>query len=333
MYGKLSDSYFKNLDDVQAQTDGFPKIPINKVGVRNIQVPFSLQIRGSEEFFHTVARVSSYCDLGKERKGINMSRISRSINEFVPRFGKYEEVVNAVKTLKKNHNSKSAWIKIKFTYIISGISPLSQETSYEPVEVEMECYVDENDKIRNFITVESTEMSLCPCSKNMSLLINNLTPREQSWMEEQHIPDSLRTKIENAGFGAHNQKSIIRVTVEVFNGAMIWIEDLVDVIRRNSSCPTYTTLKRPDEKYVTEVSYMGGFYDEDGVFIQQPGFGPKFVEDIGRGIANELNAWMEGANSQPALIVDYCIVTENKESIHSGDISAVSVIFPGKELE
>jgi len=330
MYGKLSDEFFKKVDDIQAQTDGFPKIPINKVGVRNIQIPFTLQIKGSKQLFHTVARVSSYCDLGKEKKGINMSRISRSINEFVPKFGKYEEVIKAVRALKKNHNSKSAWIKIKFTYIIESSSPLTQQKSYEPVEVEMECYVDENDRIRNFITVESTEISLCPCSKNMSLLINNLTKEEKEWFTNATIPESLRTKIMNAGFGAHNQKSIIRVTVEVNGNNTIWIEDIVEIIQRNSSCQSFTTLKRGDEKYVTEVSYMGGYYDEDGNFIpSKNNNGPKFVEDIGRDIANELNKWL----NEQHIILDYCIVTENQESIHSGDISAVSIIYPGKELQ
>jgi len=330
MYGTLSDEFFKKVDDIQAQTDGFPKIPINKVGVRNIQIPFTLQIKGSKQLFHTVARVSSYCDLGKEKKGINMSRISRSINEFVPKFGKYEEVIKAVRALKKNHNSKSAWIKIKFTYIIESSSPLTQQKSYEPVEVEMECYVDENDRIRNFITVESTEISLCPCSKNMSLLINNLTKEEKEWFTNATIPESLRTKIMNAGFGAHNQKSIIRVTVEVNGNNTIWIEDIVEIIQRNSSCQSFTTLKRGDEKYVTEVSYMGGYYDEDGNFIpSKNNNGPKFVEDIGRDIANELNKWL----NEQHIILDYCIVTENQESIHSGDISAVSIIYPGKELQ
>lgn len=333
MRGQISDKFFQRVDDIQAKVDGFPKIPINKVGVRSIKIPFALRIKdspNSADLFHTVATVSSYCELSRDKKGINMSRISRSINEFVPRFGNYEEIENAVRSLKKNHESESAWIKVKFDYIMKKNAPLSKEISYEPCAVEMECYIDKQDNIRNFITVESTEMSLCPCSKNMSLLINNMTERERNEFEEAILPDTLRSKILNAGFGAHNQKSMIRITIEVNNGNTIWIEDIVDAIQRNSSCPSYTTLKRADEKYVTEVSYMGGYYDEDGNFIpSENNNGPKFVEDIGRGIANELNDWLNNQH----LIMDYCIVTENQESIHSGDISAVSVIYPGKELE
>ncbi len=67
-----------------------------------------------------------------------------------------------------------------------------------------------------------------------------------------------------AGYGAHNQKSEIDIKVDVNLDNKIWIEDLVDICKYASSCATYSTLKRGDEKYVTEASYMGKYIDNDG---------------------------------------------------------------------
>jgi GTP cyclohydrolase I len=64
-------------------------------------------------------------------------------------------------------------------------------------------------------------------------------------------------------------------------------------VEREASCEIFGLLKRADEKFVTERAYNN----------------PKFVEDIVRDIANDLN--------QDARIVYYKIETENFESIHN----------------
>ncbi len=334
--GTISKQFLDKVDDIQALNSGFPRIPIQKVGVRNIKIPFTLKVKGQEEMFHTVASVSSYCELDENKKGINMSRISRSINDSIPQFGCYEQVEQAVKDLKRNHGSESAWIKIKFEYIIKTKSPLSFLDSYEPADVEMRCHIDKNNKIINILSVTTIAASLCPCSKNMSLLMNNLTNDEKDWFNDKNnvmsMPVGLLEKISKSGFGAHNQKSKIKVSVQVDENMMhhVWIEDIIECIRSNASCPTFTTLKREDEKFVTEVAYMGGYYDDNGEFNQPFGdvsSGPAFVEDIARNIAFSLN------NYDAKIIKDYTITVENEESIHSGDIAAVAVLYKYRDLK
>ena len=139
----------------------------------------------------------------------------------------------------------------------------------------------------------------------MSLLKNNVSSHE--WenilysIRNCHDGDKLKMKLERAGFGAHNQKSKIKVTVET-NSSVVWIEDIVDIIKRGASSPTWTTLKRVDEKFVTEVSYMGGYYDDEGEFNEVEGTGAKFVEDISRDVAHQLNKILDNK------IEDYIIV-------------------------
>ncbi len=91
--------------------------------------------------------------------------------------------------------------------------------------------------------------------------------------------------------GAHNQRS--HVTVEVQTEQFIWIEELIDVVEKQASSELYGLLKRPDEKVVTERAYDN----------------PKFVEDMVRDVAAELN--------KDERVLAYTVASENFESIHN----------------
>ncbi len=73
----------------------------------------------------------------------------------------------------------------------------------------------------------------------------------------------------------------------------VWIEELVDMVEEQASCELFGLLKRPDEKYVTELAYDN----------------PKFVEDLVRDIANVMNG--------DGRIDAYVVEAENFESIHN----------------
>ena len=73
----------------------------------------------------------------------------------------------------------------------------------------------------------------------------------------------------------------------------MWIEELFKLVERCASAEVFAVLKRPDEKYVTEVAYDN----------------PKFVEDIVRDLALALDA--------DDRIAWYEAKSENFESIHN----------------
>ncbi|MCC7222045.1 MAG: GTP cyclohydrolase I FolE2 [Candidatus Contendobacter sp.] len=106
-------------------------------------------------------------------------------------------------------------------------------------------------------------------------------------------------------YGAHNQRS--HVTISVRNRGFIGIEDLIDLAEKEASCELYGLLKRPDEKYVTERAYEN----------------PKFVEDMVRDIAAQLN--------QDDRVAAYAVESENFESIHNH--SAYAMIEYDKEAK
>lgn len=102
-------------------------------------------------------------------------------------------------------------------------------------------------------------------------------------------------------YGAHNQRSHVTLTVRA--DSFIWVEDLIDLVEKQASCEIYGLLKRPDEKYVTERAYDN----------------PKFVEDMVRDIAAQLN--------NDDRISAYIVESENFESIHNH--SAYALISKG----
>lgn len=317
-----------NLPDVQQSTGGFYKRPISKVGVRNMMIPLVLDRKDSDEKFHTIAKVSSYCNLTEDVKGINMSRISRTINDVLVKNPSFSGLEDFVEELRDAHQADDVYIKAEFPYIYKTLTPITNIDSMEPFDVVMESVLI-NGEVHNYLTITTVEMSLCPCSKEMSLLLNNLT-EEETLQLSVSIPynSSLYEKIRNAGFGAHNQKSYIKITVEVKDDQQqrIWLEDLLEIAKSSASCRTWSTLKRPDEKYVTEVSYMSGYYDENKQFVAVENGGAKFVEDIARHAAYQLDGLLD------QTINDYVVVIDNAESIHSGEIMATAVMRVGRNL-
>ena len=318
-----------NLPDMQKTQTGFYQKGIEKVGVRNILSYIPIRMKdGSIQ--KALATISSYCSLDEKTKGINMSRISRTINKVLSEDSTgngFRDLERFVQELKEAHQSPDIYIKAKFRLILDDKSPMSELYSPEPIDVIVESQY-RNDCYKTFLTVQTTEMSLCPCSKTMSLLINNITDDESNEIEK--LSEKLKNKIKSSGYGAHNQKSIIKATVELNKESqeVMWIEDLRDMIRESSSCPSYSVLKRNDEKFVTEVSYMGCYIDDDKNMVElDNNYGPKFVEDIIRDLANQLD------NELDNTINDYVLVCNNQESIHSEDIMATSILTAGRNLK
>lgn len=110
-------------------------------------------------------------------------------------------------------------------------------------------------------------------------------------------------KISN--YGAHNQRS--HVTITALINDFIWVEELIRMVETQASSELYGLLKRPDEKYVTEYAYDN----------------PKFVEDMVRDVAAQLNA--------ESRIDAYVVESENFESIHNH--SAYALIERDKRTE
>jgi GTP cyclohydrolase I len=215
------------IADVQSSRDT-RKIPIDKVGIKDIRHPVVVKDRSGREQ-HTVANFNMYVSLPEHFKGTHMSRFVQILNkhEYEITVESFREMLSEMVTTLE---AESGHIEMNFPFFVNKTAPVSGVKSLLDYEVTfIGEYLNGKPSMRVKVLVPAT--SLCPCSKEIS------------------------------EYGAHNQRS--HVTVDVRPNGFIWIEDLIDLVEKQASCELYGLLKRPDEKYVTERAYDNPKFVED----------------------------------------------------------------------
>ena len=245
------------IADVQGSPD-LRRIPIDKVGIKGIRHPVRVLDRsvGRQE---TVATFNMYVDLPQDFKGTHMSRFVQVLenHEYEITVATFQRMLREMADLLE---ARSGHIEMEFPYFVRKAAPVSGVSSLMDYGVTLVGAIRDGEvRISTRVVVPVT--SLCPCSKAIS------------------------------AYGAHNQRS--HVTVHAHTRALVWIEELIDVVEQEASCQLFGLLKRPDEKFVTEYAYDH----------------PKFVEDLVRDVAQRLDA--------DPRIEGYSIEAENFESIHN----------------
>ncbi len=236
------------IADVQQLEDGFPKKEINKVGIRNVQVPIQI-LKKDNNSNYTSAEVSIYTNLTAKVKGANMSRYRILIEEHLinKKLNLREYVRELLIATQKSLDATDAYIKIKFDYFLIKEAPVSKVKSH----INYKCCIEsksKNNKNNIYLTVEVPYTSLCPCSKKIS------------------------------DYGAHNQRSYAKVKVEIKENEMCWIEDIIDVVENTASSPIINALKRVDEAYQTERMYENPMFVEDMVRVIAEKLDKKFLD-------------------------------------------------------
>jgi GTP cyclohydrolase I len=247
----------EEISDIQSSKDT-RHIPIDKVGIKDIRHPVVVRDR-SEGEQHTVAMFNMYVSLPHNFKGTHMSRFVEILNNH-----EYEITVESFKRIISEMietlDAEAGHIEMTFPYFIRKSAPVSGVQSLMDYEVSFIGEIHNNKPVVS-VKIIVPVTSLCPCSKDIS------------------------------DRGAHNQRS--HVTILVKMNDFIWIEELIETVEQVASCELYGLLKRPDEKYVTELAYDN----------------PKFVEDLVRDVAVKFN--------NDDRISAYTVESENFESIHN----------------
>ena len=258
--------------DVQNQPDE-RDIPLTKVGVKGVRYPITVldRDRGVQ---HTTATVDLFADLPRHFKGTHMSRFIEVLERHkqdlsMPRF------LQLLREIRQDLDAEAAFGSITFPYFIEKKAPISGLPSSMSYDCRYEGWVNSREK-HFTVAVWVPVSTVCPCSRAIS------------------------------DRGAHNQRGIVKVEVEV--GPFFWIEDLVALVEGAASSPVYTLLKREDEKYLTEHAYDN----------------PKFVEDVVR----DVYIGIRNLQKFPRFSVE----AENFESIHNHSAYAY-VSYGGKGVD
>ncbi|MDP1900696.1 MAG: GTP cyclohydrolase FolE2 [Rubrivivax sp.] len=249
-----------HIPDTQSARDD-RHLAIQRVGVKDVRYPLRLTVAGVVQ--STAALWSLDVALPAEKKGTHMSR-------FVAWLDALDAPLDAA-ALRERHGvmlaklgATEGRIEAAFSFFLRKRAPVSGVQSLLDYRGR---WIAET---RGGVTAVHAEVavpvkSLCPCSKEIS------------------------------DYGAHNQRSLVTIRIEVLEPALgpVQWHELVRFAEDAASSEIWPLLKRPDEKWVTERAYEN----------------PKFVEDLVRDVALALNA--------DARIGRYRVDVENFESIHN----------------
>ena len=261
-----------SLPDIQHTPDE-RGIDLQCVGVKDVEIPLNIaQKDGGSQLVHALATTS--VGLPKKYKGTHMSRFIMQLAEWSRGKVLSLSLKEFLEEARVRLQAESAQIKLDFRYFIEKEAPVSKISAPMAYACSFKGVLEKNGNGDNYHLDLSTTVpisTLCPCSKAISK------------------------------YGAHNQRTEIRTTVQIDTKPkhpVVWIEDLVAGLDSCASAPVYPFLKRQDEKFVTEQQYEN----------------PKFVEDVAR----DAIAYLRTVNG----ISGFDLEIESLESIHGHNVWA-----------
>ncbi len=249
-----------HIPDTQSARDE-RHLAIQRVGVKDVRYPLQLRVAGAVQ--STAAMWNLDVALPAEKKGTHMSR-------FVAWLDALDVPLDAA-TLAARHadmlqrlGAAEGRIEAAFSFFLRKRAPVSGLGSLLDYQGR---WIAETraGQATVWMEVGVPVKTLCPCSKEIS------------------------------DYGAHNQRSIVTIRVDIAEPAAQPIEwhELVRFAEDSASSEIWSMLKRADEKWITERAYEN----------------PKFVEDLVRDVALKLNA--------DKRVRRYAVDVENIESIHN----------------
>ncbi len=218
------------MKDIQNTRDS-RKIPIQKVGIKNLRYPVDVLDRENKRQ-HTVAVLSMFVDLPHRFKGTHMSRFVSIMNE---RRGQISihSLGAILQTMTERFDSTTAHLELRFPFFIEKQAPVSGARSMMDYQCAFLAAYDRRRRnpLDLIVEVAVPVTTLCPCSRAISKK------------------------------GAHSQRSC--VTIRLRSKTLVWIEEIIEIAEAEASCGLYSMLKREDEKYVTELAYNNPRFAED----------------------------------------------------------------------
>ncbi len=216
-------------------------IPIQQVGVENIEVPFKLEFR-SGGFCQMNANVSIRTDLDQDTKGISMSRLLLTLKPYLDLPLKQKLIKLILEDLRNNIGSTNSFMKFSFRMPIIRKSILSDHQFPIYYKCRFEGQLKNGD-FSFFQGVVVQYASYCPCSAELC----------------QHLREN-----DSVGF-PHNQRSFADVLVQVKQPNYVWLEDIIDSIESAIKTLPYPIIKRVDEQEIARVAAENPLFVEDAI--------------------------------------------------------------------
>ena len=248
-----SQSYLDSMPDLQ--NADFVGIPIDFVGIQGMHLPLKIREQNGD-IQEVMAEVTGTVSLDASNRGINMSRILRSLYKSKDDIFDINKIEEVLRNYQKDLKTFDAHILMNFKYRIWQYSLRSMdeignpEGGWQYYNITFDCNLDVSGEFKKVMWVDFIYSSACPCSTELS----------------------HHAALSRSVFGIpHSQRSVARIGMDLDD--LVWIEDVVDACRDALLTETLVFCKREDEQAFAELN----------------GSQPKFVEDAIRLLADKIN--------------------------------------------
>lgn len=248
-----SQEYLDSMPDLQ--NANFVGIPIDFVGIQGMHLPLKIREQNGD-VQEVMAEVTGTVSLDASNRGINMSRILRSLYKSKDDIFDINKIEEVLRNYQKDLKTFDAHILMNFKYRIWQHSLRSMkenacpEGGWQYYNITFDCNLDVTGEFKKVMWVDFIYSSACPCSTELS----------------------RHAALSRSVFGIpHSQRSVARIGLDM--SGLVWIEDVVDCCREALLTETLVFCKREDEQAFAELN----------------GSQPKFVEDAIRYLAEAFN--------------------------------------------
>ncbi|MGC9307754.1 MAG: GTP cyclohydrolase MptA [Thermoplasmatota archaeon] len=230
------------LPDVQSWRPQ-SRFKLTRVGIQGIKK--QVYIQRPERTVQLIVTMDVFVDLPASKKGSDLSRNSEVIEEVVEQTARepspsLEDLCGdiAKRLLEKHEYATRSEVCASADYFLDRFTPNGRKTM-EPYRLMAEVIATEA-RVQQFIGVEVTGMTACPCAM-----------------------ESIRQSEGTEARMTHNQRNVATVIME--SRGQVDADDLIDIAEASMSSPTYEILKRNDEKDVVVNAHDNPKFVEDVV--------------------------------------------------------------------
>ncbi|MHA1982915.1 MAG: GTP cyclohydrolase, FolE2/MptA family [Candidatus Hodarchaeales archaeon] len=260
-------------------------ITLSEVGISNLKTLITI-VRKNGQSFRFITNVDVTINLPAERKGVHMSRLVESTSEiFINAIDGNESIEmlneNIFRLLKEKHPFVTATISLKFEFAWFLKTPVTNKQTIEVYPVEFRSDYREDNSIVHRVTVKAFGNTACPHALS--------------------VADGTRT---------HVQRAISALTIVGKAGRIPNFEDIIDILEKSFSSPTFSVLKTEDEAWVVKTMFEN----------------PKFCEDVARNL-------LTSADKEFKDDLNFHAFVRSEESIHKHDVIAKGKIIRNVDLE
>ena len=274
---------------------------LTKVGVTGVRKPVVVKREGVNSALNGALNCSIdiFVDLPAEQKGSHLSRNVEVLSDVVeesikvPVTGLENMACGMCRKLLVHHEyAQTANVDIRAEYFRESRTPFGRGT-LEIYKLLASGTAVRGGKVRKTIGVEVIGMTACPCA-------------QQTVSEMMACPGGTPVM-------SHNQRNVCTAMFKMDDDVDVEADEIIDIVQKAFSSPTYELLKRDDEGQVVINAHNN----------------PRFVEDVVRGV---LESIVERYGELPDD-VEIVVKSESEESIHKHNAFAERTATMGELRE